>query len=90
MRNTLCVSLDEYVVQVRPHGRPLGGDDAVDAGVPQCARRVRMQVDLMAAQHTVKFGPQTLDCAAAWVRWALRRIQVDPISRRRLAASTFI
>jgi hypothetical protein len=49
-----------------------------------------MQVDLMAAQHTVKFGPQTLDCAAAWVRWALRRIQVDPISRRRLAASMFI
>src|SRR5262249_20218469 len=49
--------------QVRLHGRPLAGDDAVDAGVAE-GSVVR---DLMVAQHTVQFCTQSLDSATTLV-----------------------
>jgi len=46
---------------------PFAGNDAVDTGVAQCASRQRVGVDLVVAQHTVEFGAQPLDGAAAWL-----------------------
>src|SRR5262249_4415744 len=47
--------------EMRLHRRPLGGDDAIDAGVAQ--RAVGSQ--LMAAQHPVELGAEAQDRAPA-------------------------
>src|SRR5262249_8414253 len=47
--------------QMRLHGRPLAGNDAVDAGIAQRS----IVCDLMAAQDAVQLCAQPLDSAAA-------------------------
>src|SRR5215468_7256998 len=56
-------SLRELIGQVRFYRRPFAGDDAVDAGIPQCA----VLSALVAAQDAVEFGSQALDAAPARV-----------------------
>src|SRR5262245_44756128 len=48
-------------VEVRLHGRPFAGDDAVDAGVAQRA----VSGDLVVAQNAVELGAQPLDAGSA-------------------------
>src|SRR5215471_8977066 len=48
---------------MRLHGRPLAGDDAVDAGVAQRS----VVRDLMAAQHPVELCAQSFDAATALI-----------------------
>src|SRR5205085_844572 len=50
-------------IQIRPHRGPLGGDDAIDAGVAQGA----VGGEVMAAQDAVELCAQALNRAAAGV-----------------------
>jgi hypothetical protein len=47
------------------HRRPLGVQDAVDAGVTQGARSIWVGVNLMVVQYTVQLGTQALNGASA-------------------------